>query len=251
MKLITSKENSLIKHLLKLKSNKSYRYAQKKVLIEGFKMIKELSFHLPILRLFVTKECADIKISTHETFIFTPSLIKKLSSLQSSEGILAEVEIPPFYSTPQGEKILIVDGIQDPGNLGTLFRTALALNWDHIILLENSVDPYNDKALRSAKGSTFILPISKLTWDATYQWLEKKSIPLLIADISGSSPQSFTHLNSLALLLSREGSGPIRTLSEHKKISIPMNTKIESLNVATAGAILMYTLGTHNMEHSS
>ncbi len=141
----------------------------------------------------------------------------------------------------EGKKyFLILDSLSDPGNLGTLFRTALALGWDGIWLTPGTVDPFNDKALRAARGATFCLPFAWKTREEIIEATKKGALTLYTADIEGKPLHTISPRPPLALILSSESHGPQNWPSE--KITIPMQPHVESLNVASSGAILLYTL---------
>lgn len=140
--------------------------------------------------------------------------------------------------------LLILDGLQDPGNLGTIIRTAAAIDVDCIILTKGTVDLYNDKTLRSTMGAFFKV---KLMQDATHEEIihncSKISLPIVVADAKGAKPYfvwDFTQ--RMALVIGSESQGPSPTLSSQAKaiLSIPMPGQMESLNAGVAAGILMY-----------
>ena len=196
--------------------------------------------------------CTDVdlvppNVHADEFLLVTEDIIKKISGIQTPEGILAEVAIPQESSLANSHYILALDGIRDPGNLGTLLRTALALGWDGVFILENSADPYNDKALRAAKGSTFRLPIKTGPWSELKKLLNQNHLKALAADLEGENLDSFSLHDNIVLVLGNEAQGLSKDASSIcKKITIPMKGPMESLNVAVAGGILMYSLRNHD-----
>jgi TrmH family RNA methyltransferase len=136
----------------------------------------------------------------------------------------------------------VLDGISDPGNLGNLLRTALALGWEGVYLTENTCDPFHEKALRAAKGATFCLALQEGTWE---EFLSiSKNYHTFLADMNGSPLQDKPLASPpIALILSKESCGArMEAKKRFQTISIPMQKAMESLNVASAGAILLYGL---------
>ncbi|KAK8271010.1 hypothetical protein V6Z12_D11G235000 [Gossypium hirsutum] len=206
---------------------------------------------------------------------YTGSMVmKKLSGVQSAESIeaIALMRFPTSFLNltvdqnksdsqswfPSTHRILVLDGIQDPGNLGTLIRSAMAFQWDGIFLLPGCCDPFNEKALRASRGASFQLPIVSGSWYHLQTLKDTFNMKMLAGhpDIDGklkkpfSLSQEFVH--SVAhvpscLVLGSEGRG----LSEKSQlkcelVSIPMTGKFESLNVSVAGGIFLYMLQPKN-----
>ncbi|XP_068640685.1 uncharacterized protein [Aristolochia californica] len=207
--------------------------------------------------------------STVQIINVSSNVMKKLSGVQSIDSItaIAIMKIPSsFYQIyyNQGletcenwlscaDRILILDGIQDPGNLGTLLRSAMAFKWDGVFLLPGCCDPFNEKALRAARGATFQLPIVSGTC-AHLEELRSKFQMKMLAGHPKNVEESNCHLlsrqyadtladKSVCLILGSEGNG----LSEQSKnicelVSIPMAENFESLNVSVAGGIFLFML---------
>ena len=232
---ITSLQHPLVKHLVKLRTHRKYRYEKKTVFLEGKKLLSELQ--LPIKTLIVRQgETTSLQA---ETTCHVPSnVFEKISGVQAPEGIAAEVDMPPFADLSQKERILALDRISDPGNLGTLIRTALAFGFDGIFLTENSVDPYNEKALRAAKGATFKIPLQIGPLEPF-----AASFHLYIADLEGTPLPSVTFKTPAILLLGNEAQGVSNEMQKNgTSVTIPIKNQMESLNVAVAGSILMHTM---------
>ena len=173
----------------------------------------------------------------------TEAILKKVSGVQTPEGIAAEIAMPSFTSLKGMKKVIALDEVNDPGNLGTLIRTALALGWEGAYLLNNSCDPYNDKALRAAKGATFRLPLQRGNWKELEQLITLNQLDPIVADIDGTPIENVTAKERILLVLSNEAKGPsVEAKQICSTVTIPMPGPMESLNVSTAGAILMYTL---------
>ena len=152
----------------------------------------------------------------------------------------------PFpYGNPLTDKkwLVALDGVSDPGNLGTLLRTAIALGWEGVYILENSCDPFNDKALRAAKGATFKLPIAYGSWESLLKIAKANNLEIVASDMDGESPEDLDPNVGKLLIVGNEGLGLSDKAQKHaKRVTIPMSGNMESLNVAVAGGIMMYAL---------
>jgi TrmH family RNA methyltransferase len=241
---ITSLHHPLLKHLIQLRKNHHYRYEQGSVVVEGIKPITEICKRCKA-KLIIASDPTLIspEMQATETYITTDAVIKKVSGMVNSEGILAEFPLPINQCLKGMNFILILDTINDPGNLGTLLRTALALGWEGAFIVGDSCDPYNEKALRAARGACFSLPICQGSWDELYALVKANAMATFIADLNGANPHSIDVKQPIALILCNEARGPSpEALALGTAVSIPISTKMESLNVASAGAILMYLL---------
>lgn len=236
---ITSLQHPLVKYVVKLRQDREFRYKEKSVVISGVKLVTELSKQLPLKILITDREFPHL--SAKESLLVTPEILKKVTALPSPEGIAAVTSLPPPADLKNCSYLLVLDGISDPGNVGTLLRTALALGWEGAFLTQGSADPFNEKAIRAAKGATFYLPLRCGPWDELELELQGKEI--VVADLQGKNIDNFLKKEKIALVLGNESHGPsLEAKKRGTPISIPMTPKIESLNVASAGAILMYTL---------
>lgn len=240
-KIINSLQNPLVKHLVKLRQESDYRNEQSLLVIEGLKPILEV---LPwIKKIFYS----DIKflpqIQAPEIYKVSDAVMKKISGMTSPEGILAEVEMPKYHSLKGKNDILAFDGINDPGNLGTLMRTALALGWEGIFLLPNCCDPYNEKVIRAARGAQFRLSLYKGTIADLKRLILENNLSPYVADLEGMKPEEISKQKRTLLVLGNEAQGASQEIiSLCSKVTIPMPGDMESLNVAVAGGILMYVL---------
>lgn len=245
---ISSLQHPLVKHLVKLQQNRYYRYETQSVVVEGKKIIQELPKQHVIKNLLVLNNNAIPPGIECENIIFAnESIFDKISSLHTSEGILAEVTMPKSAMLDNMKRVLAFDGISDPGNIGTLLRSALALGWEGVFLLENCCDPFNDKAIRAAKGATFRLPMVTGTWNELQELQKQSELLSFVADIHGTPIEDISKSKGILLVLSNEAHGPSKeSLECCKAVTIPMSSEMESLNVSAAGAILMYILGKTN-----
>lgn len=237
---ITSLQHPIVKHFVKLRKSRSYRRECGTTVIVGKKLIQELSRHVPLKTLLTEPGVPPLRAEKH--FLVTPGIVKKITGLQEPEPYAAEVALPKPGNLAQKNFLLVLDGISDPGNLGTLLRTALALGWEGVFLTNGSADPFNEKALRAAKGATFHLPILEGSHEELAALIEKNRAAVYLADMRGKDVQTLTCKPPLMLILGSEAHGVAFTHTKATALSIPMQKEAESLNVAIAGGILMYAL---------
>lgn len=281
VKTITSTSNPFVKHCLKLRQSSSYRHSHGSVLLVGSTPIRELCrFQNKIEDGLTAIECLLLLDNTNVPeylnnqsirYVNVSSLVmKKLSGLQSTDSIdmVALIRIPSTFHSigshvkggdchkwfPSPYRILVLDGVQDPGNLGTLLRSAMAFRWDGVFLLSDCCDPFNDKALRASRGASFQLPIVSGGWahlDGLRREFHMKLVaghPAKDAEAKPVSCLSQDYANSLVethlcLILGSEGNGLSETsVQECELVSIPMAGEFESLNVSVAGGIFLYML---------
>ncbi|MCB1081835.1 MAG: RNA methyltransferase [Chlamydiia bacterium] len=236
-KEIQSLQHPTVKHLVKLRREKGYRAQCQTFLIEGKKMVFECP--LPIKTLLIEKGAEIPKhLKAETTLIITKEILEKMSGTKTPEPYLAEIPFPTPSSLKGKQKLLALDRIADPGNVGTLIRTALALGFDGVFLTIGSADPFMDKALRASKGATLHLPIHIGSEEELRALIAENHLTPYIADSRGQIEKDFTV--PLILILGSESHGPTETLKKMGTlISIPITKQTESLNVAVAGGILM------------
>jgi TrmH family RNA methyltransferase len=238
-KTITSLQHPLVKYFVELRKEKSIREEKKEVLLAGEKLVRELSEKEPLSVLMTLDEAPEIRAK--DRYLVSEEILKKVTGLEKPDGFAASFPMPPEQNLENKKALLILDRLSDPGNLGTLFRTALALGWEGIWLTPGTVDPFNDKALRAARGATFWLPFAWKTPEEIAAWSKFHGACLYTADLEGESIDEISPPKGpAALILSSESHGTGQWPS--RKITIPMGPHVESLNVAASGAILLYAL---------
>lgn len=173
-------------------------------------------------------------------------VLERLADTEHPQGVLlvcAEEEPPPGF-VERGGRYLVLDGIQDPGNVGTLVRAATAFALDGLLVLDGSADPWSAKAVRAAAGMTFRLPVLKIRSGDVVELLASSGVPLVVADAGGRDVQLARSAGGWALVVGNEGAGPRPELVEAAAhaVRIPMPGPAESLNAGVAGAILLYAL---------
>ena len=172
----------------------------------------------------------------------------RLSDTEQSQGVLMVVAEPntslASFSVDGASRILLLDGIQDPGNGGTLIRAAWAFGLQGVICLDGSVDPFNPKVVRASAGAVAHIPVLKAPWAKVEGWLREKGLPLLLADSDGSDVRTYPAPSGWGLVVGNEGAGPREALRSVARgsLSIPMEPGVDSLNAGLAGAILLFSL---------
>ncbi len=172
--------------------------------------------------------------------------LARLADTDTPQGILAVVD-PPTWAVAQivpdpKHPVLVLDGVQDPGNVGTLLRTAFALGSPGAILLPGTADPWNPKVLRGAMGATFRLPFATASDGEFAAWVADRRVTVWVASADGKTLERARSAGPLAIVVGNEGAGvrePVRSLA-HRLVAIPLTRGAESLNVAVAAGILMY-----------
>jgi RNA methyltransferase, TrmH family len=177
--------------------------------------------------------------------------LEAVSDLERSQGVILVVSEPAdplsLVKTGPASRILLLDGVQDPGNAGTLIRVARAFGLDGVFALDRTVDPWNPKVVRSAAGSLAHIPVARLPWTGAAEWLGKTGTSLYVADPSGEDVRGFRPRIPWALAVGNEGAGPRPEvlMKAEGVLAIPMAPGVDSLNAGMAGAILLFTLGGH------
>ena len=244
IKEVASLQHPLIKHFVRLRQDKDYRNENQSVVITGKTMIEEVcSRHRTKTLMIVDIALIPTGIKIDNIVLVSDAIMQKVTGMVSSEGIAAEVFMPPKATLAGLNYIFAFDGISDPGNLGTLLRSGLALGWQGAFILNSSCDPYNDKALRVAKGATFRLPIAMGSWEDLTKIVQTNQLHPLAADITGTPLERVKAPEKILLVLGNETHGlSLEAQRLCQTVTIPMPGEMESLNVAVAGSILMYVL---------
>ena len=248
MEIIRSHQNAMVKNYQKLQTSKG-RKKSEAYMIEGEHLVEEaIRSTVSIQRLVVSEDMVDLYekwTKSYPTMFVSKEVFEKLSMTQTNQGILAIVplEKKPLVEVPQG-RYLLADAVQDPGNLGTIIRTADAAGFDAVVLGEGCVDLYNDKVVRSMQGSQFHVAIYHENLTDVYGKLKENDIPIGVTALHREAKdfQWLTGRDSVAIVVGNEGNGVRQELidSADSIIQIPMFGQAESLNVAIATGILMY-----------
>ena len=238
---ITSINNEYIKEISKL-NEKKYRDKSNKYLIEGLHLVTE-ALKYDIIDTIIIRE--DFSYETDiKHIIVSNEVMKKLSDNPSIPKIMAIVY--KKESTISGNKILLLDRLQDPGNLGTIIRSAVAFNFDTIILSNDTVDLYNSKVLRSTQGMLFNINILRQDLTNVINELKNNNYTIYGTKVdNGNDVKEINNTNKFALIIGNEGTGISDNISKRcdKYLYIKMNKNCESLNLGVATGILLYELG--------
>ena len=241
MKEINSVNNDYIKLLNKLKDKKN-RIQEKKFLIEGFHLVEEAYKANKLIQILTTKYVSQFE--SIEQIIVSEPIIEKLSFTKNPQGIIGVCEMSSNKEI-KGSKILLLDNVNDPGNLGTLIRSSLGFYIDTIVLSEDCVDLYNDKTIRATQGAMFNINIIVADLKNVIDVLQKQNIKVIGTSLQSSKNlKEIEKIDKYAILLGNEANGVKGELLEKTNfnVRIEMNNKLESLNVSVAGSIIMYYL---------
>ena len=238
--LYSSCDNKKIKDIKKL-NIKKYRDLEQKYLVEGEHLVRE-AYKKGVLETLIIEDGCDFKLNI-DTISVSYDVLKYISELETPQkmmGICKKIE-----SNDIGNKVLILDQIQDPGNLGTIIRSAVAFSFDTIILSNDSVDLYNSKVIRASQGMIFNLNIKRCNLTDIIPKLKKENYKIFGTRVTGGNYiKSIEKNNKFAIIMGNEGNGlslDIQKLCD-EFIYIKMNEKCESLNVGVATSIILYEL---------
>ena len=253
MKEITSSKNELVKEIKKLHKKKN-REAQELYIIEGFHLVEEaIKANAPLKWLFITEKGLNewkewTKEQDHHKMIqVSDEVLNALSELPTPQGILAVIELIEIQTIDQKQgSWLFLDNIQDPGNVGTMIRTADAAGFTGVIVGEGTADIYTTKVLRSMQGSNFHLPIIRKKIIEVINSFNELNIPVYgtALDVEAIPYDRVPKQTSFGLIMGNEGNGVSKELLQKTtaNLYIPIKGEAESLNVAVAAGILMYQL---------
>ena len=240
MEVITSLDNKRIKNLAKL-LNKKYRDETGMFLVEGEHLVIEAKRAGSLMEVI---KCEDYEMDFDvTTTIVTYDVIKKLSNTLNPQKVIGVCK--KLDNKDIGNKVLILEDIQDPGNLGTIIRSSVAFGVDTIVVSTNTVDMYNDKVLRSSEGMIFHIDIVKMDVNECIDKLHAEGYEIYGTKVDGGTDlREITVGDKYAVVMGNEGAGVSEiTLDKcDKYIYIPMNNECESLNVGVATSIILYEL---------
>lgn len=239
--IITSLENNKVKEVVKLQSKK-YRDLTNTFVVETEHLVEEAEKRGIVKDLFLVE---DEFVDRDDTYFVTKEVMKKMSSMESPSNVLAVCE--KNNSTEIiGNKILLLDEIQDPGNLGTIIRSSVAFGVSTIILSPDTVDLYNPKVIRASEGMFCHINIITMDLEEAIRIIKDRNITIYGTNVvNGEDVRDINNKDSYALVMGNEGNGVKKHIQEmcDKNLYIPMNEECESLNVGVACSILLYELG--------
>ena len=249
MDIISSPKNEKIKELVKLQTAKG-RKKEGMYLLEGEHLVEEaIKEKAPMELILVTSNRLEdyqnlLAHTDVQVIVVSPDVFHKLSMTETTQGVLAVVKIVKQDSLPYSGRFIVLDAVQDPGNLGTIVRTADAAGFDAVVLGTGTVDLYNDKVLRSMQGSHFHIPVFQADLKDYLPTLKDKGVQVAVTALHRDS-KDYTILQGstdVAIVVGNEGQGVSDDVIDLADVvvTIPMFGKAESLNVAIASALLMY-----------
>lgn len=237
--VITSVNNPKIKEIKKLK-NPKYSKEQKLFLIEGEHLVKEAA-SLNLLKLTISLD--DVSYNVPNLMV-NKSVLESISSINSTPSIIGVCKYIN-EKRPLGDRVLILDNIQDPGNLGTIIRSSVAFNFNSVVLSLDTVSKYNSKVVRSTQGMLFKTNVVSCDIKSLIKKLKDENYVIYATDVVGGvNVKDIKKPSKFAIIMGNEGSGvssDIKDLADYN-LYINMNKDCESLNVAVASSILMYEM---------
>lgn len=236
--MITSMQNDTIKKIMKLKQKK-YRDETRLFLVEGFHLVEE-ALKANSVQCIITTLQQDYDVLTLQV---SQNVMNKLAFTKAPQPIMAVCHKKEQASLlSKAHRYLLLDDIQDPGNMGTILRTALAFRYDQIIVSKDCVDLYNDKVIRSTQGAIFHMSICQMNLKEAISQLQQQGVLVYGTSLYEACPiEHYQPLEHMAFVMGNEGQGvhqDILTACD-ERIYIPIQS-IESLNVAIASSIVMY-----------
>ena len=253
MKQIQSLQNPLIKNILRLQEKSRERKKQQLFVVEGKREIElaiKGNFEIESL-LFVSQKIdyEDLKnFDANEIIEISREVYQKLAYRESTEGIIAlakskHIELNSLLFKNRNPLLLVIEGVEKPGNIGAMIRSADAANVDAVILADPKTDQYNPNVIRSSVGSVFTKNIISSSSEKIIRFLKDNNIKMYAATLQNSN--LYTHENykdASAIIVGTEANGLTKIWREHstKNINIPMQGEIDSMNVSVAAAILLF-----------
>lgn len=247
METITSRTNPLCTHLRKLAASVSYRRTSGEFLCDSPKLLEEALLRRADLHTVVcTENTALPPIPAGVRLVQVPSdVMKSISPAQTPQGVLSVCGMPdrPLPEHLEGKRYVVLDGVQDPGNVGTILRTADAFRADGLFLVNACADLYNPKTVRATMGAVFRCPVWTCGGEALRALLTASGLPLYGAALRADTEDARTvYYGRCAIAIGSEGKGLSREMLAvcDKTVLIPMREHCESLNAAIAAAVLLW-----------
>lgn len=261
MQVITSKDNEIIKNIKKL-NEKKYRDQMNQYIVEGIKLVKEaIVENAKIVKIVVCEECENdanfekslmYEIAKYDCIYVSKKVFDSITNVNTPQGILAVIEKSSGEEkiSYKEDIIVVLDGIQDPGNLGTILRTLDSVNLKQIILSEKCADPYNPKVVRSTMGAIFRVNIIECkNIVETLKNIKKNKYKIMATSLETEKSIYTVEYNKKVLVIGNEANGVSKEVLElaDEKIKIPMLGKTESLNAAVATGVILYEYARRKM----
>ena len=242
---ITARKNPLLQQVRKLLSSRKERENTGLFVADGTKLLAEAVKWWPGLETVILSDGVEAQVPDHVRVVTVPKdVMESISPMQTPQGALFLCRLPEKKIFIPKPGMLLLDGIQDPGNLGTILRTADALQIP-VALLEGCADPFSHKVVRASMGAVFRDPPVQTTWEQVKAACSVAKIPVAVTALSDRAEDIRTaSLSKMAVVIGSEGQGVRREILEsaQAELIIPMNPNCESLNAAIAAAIVMWQM---------
>ena len=243
---ISSRKNALLQNVRKLLSSRSAREKQGLFVADGTKLLEEAIRFYPGLDTVILTEGVDVPGIPEQTRVVEvpEDVMASVSPMEAPQGALFLCRMPEKAAFEPKPGMLLLDGNQDPGNVGTILRTADAMDVP-VVLLEGCADPWNWKTVRSSMGAVFRVPVLQSDWETVRKACKAAGIPVGVTALSDRAVDIRTApLGEMALVIGSEGRGVRREILDaaDQELIIPMNPHCESLNAAIAAAIVMWQI---------
>ena len=242
---ISSRKNPLLQQVKKLLSSKKEREAAGLFVADGTKLLTEAVKYYPGLETVILSEGVDAEVPEHVRLVRVPEdVMASISPMETPQGALFLCRLPEKRAFQPKAGMLLLDGIQDPGNIGTILRTADALQVQ-VALLEGCADPYSHKVVRASMGAVFRTPVIQTTWEKAREACAAAGIPVGVTALSDRAKDlRKANLPQMAVVIGSEGRGVRKEILDaaDAELIIPMNPRCESLNAAIAASIVMWEM---------
>ena len=249
MEQITSRKNPLMGHIRKLCTDRSYRRECGEFLGDGVKLLDEaVRWGAQLTAVVCTPEVTLPPLPDQVRVVQVPvDVMESISPMKSPQGALFTCRMPQGERQEKlaGDRWLVLDGVQDPGNVGTIWRTADALGADGLLLLEGCADPWNHKTVRSTMGACFRLPVCEVSREELPGLLAASQLPLYAtALLEDTVDLRQADLSRCAVVIGSEGRGVSAQVLDmsQKTLKIPMRDRCESLNAAAAATVVLWEM---------
>ncbi|MBE6948107.1 MAG: RNA methyltransferase [Ruminococcaceae bacterium] len=242
---ITSRKNPLVQQVRKLLSSRKEREAAGLFVADGTKLLEEAVRYYPGLMTVILSDGVEAELPPQVDVVrVPPEIMEYISPMETPQGALFLCRLPENKTVKPTAGMLLLDGIQDPGNLGTILRTADALEVP-VVLLEGCADPYSHKTVRASMGAVFRTQPVQATWEQVRSVCAEEKIPVAVTALSPRATDiRWADLSSAAVVIGSEGKGvrPEILQQADMELIIPMNARCESLNAAIAATIVMWQM---------
>ena len=242
---ISSRKNPLLQQVKKLLSSRKEREKEGLFVADGTKLLQEAVKYYPGLDTVILTDGVEAEVPDHVRLIRVPEdVMASISPMETPQGALFLCRLPEKTAFAPRPGMLLLDGIQDPGNIGTILRTADALEIP-VALLEGCADPYSHKVVRSSMGAVFRTPVVQTTWAEAKAACAAAGIPVAVTALSDrASDIRNADLCKMAVVIGSEGRGVRQEVLDaaDAELIIPMNPRCESLNAAIAATICMWEM---------